>query len=116
MKWTVFVCVSEWKTILHDSDKCLAPMQKHAPTCTHNSSHTHHRRVLSLRGQDVFACFQVIKAGTATVGQKEDGGLQSGIGTCDPGPDPTVLTPALGEQTVISGFLRDFASTVTYRL
>lgn len=53
------------------SDECLAPMQKPAPACTRDSLHTHCWRLFSRRGQDVF---QVIKAGTATVGQKEDRG------------------------------------------
>lgn len=35
-----------------------------------------------------------------------EGGLQGGIGTGGPGADPTGLTPVLGKQSVISGFLR----------
>lgn len=94
------------------TDKCLVPMQRQ--TCTHRSTHTHytHLMVLSLRSQDVFACFQVLKVRTAIVGLKADGGqlMEEGRGvegggvTNGLGPDPTVLSDFFrhcqGHQTV----------------
>lgn len=36
----------------------------------------------------------------------EEGREEGGGGTVSPGPDPTVLAPALGKRTALSSFLR----------
>ena len=67
------VCVCVYVTVTAVQINVLLPC-KNKLSSTHTHTHYSHSPVLSLRSQDVSACFQVIKVGTATVGLKADEG------------------------------------------